>query len=71
MKAPQFTDEIRKAIDDCGLSRYAICKLAKVDQGNFSKFMAGGGLSFETLDRVAKSIGLHARIIKPRKAGNR
>jgi transcriptional regulator with XRE-family HTH domain len=59
MSETRFSDQIRQAVDDSGLSRYAICKLLDFDQGAFSKFMNGkGGLSMEVLDRLAEHLGL-------------
>jgi transcriptional regulator with XRE-family HTH domain len=55
----KLSDQIRKAIDLSGLSRYRICKLTGIDQGAFSKFMAHkGGLSIASLDDVAEVLGL-------------
>jgi len=52
-------DQIRQAVDDSGLSRYAICKATRIDQGGFSHFMAGkAGLTLANLDLVADVIGL-------------
>jgi transcriptional regulator with XRE-family HTH domain len=58
-KRVKLTDQIRRAVDACGLSRYRICKIIGLDQGTFSKFMAGKcGLSLQTLDAVADVLGL-------------
>jgi predicted transcriptional regulator len=54
-----FTDEIRREIKRCGVSRYRISKKANVGQPALSKLMAGKGLGYAALDRVAKAIGLH------------
>jgi len=52
-------DQIRQAVDDSGLSRYAICKATRIDQGGFSHFMAGkAGLTLANLDLVAEVLGL-------------
>ena len=54
-----FTNHLRKAIRDSGLSQYAIWKACGIDKGNMSRFMKGqGGLSLEMLDRVANLIGM-------------
>ena len=61
----RLSDQIRKAVDLCGLSRYRICKLTGIDQGAFSKFMAHkGGLSITSLDEVAEVLGLELRKIR-------
>ena len=55
-----MSDQIRQAVNDSGLSRYAICKAGKVDQATFSRFMRGQvGLSLPTLDALADVLGLN------------
>lgn len=53
-----FTDQIRRAVDASGLSRYRIAKTLGIPESSMSRFMAGGGLSFENLDRLADLLGL-------------
>jgi len=58
-----FTNQIRDVINNSKLSRYAICKLANIDQSHMSRFMSGSGsLSTASLDRLAEvmSITIHA-----------
>ena len=60
-----FSDQLRRAIDESGMSRYAICKLIKIRQSTMSKFMHGkGGMSMDALDRLAELLGL--RIVAER-----
>jgi transcriptional regulator with XRE-family HTH domain len=55
----KMSDEIRQAVDDSGLSRYRICKELGIDQGLFSRFMAGtSALSLDNLDKLADLLGL-------------
>ncbi len=57
--ARRFSDQIRRAVDASGMSRYAICKAIGFNQGAMSRFMSGkGGLSLEMLDRLAELLGL-------------
>ena len=60
-KRIRLTDEIRQAIDQCGLSRYAICKSIEMDQSVMSRFMndPAAGLSAEMLNRLADLLELH------------
>jgi transcriptional regulator with XRE-family HTH domain len=54
-----FSDQIRAAVDASGLSRYRICHEIELNQGAMSRFMSGkGGLSMDTLDRLAELLGL-------------
>ncbi len=62
-KRVRFADQIRHAIDESGLSRYAICKQIKLDQGAMSRFMKGkSGLLMETLDRLADLLDLNVTV---------
>jgi transcriptional regulator with XRE-family HTH domain len=66
-KRIKLSDQIRRAVDESGLSRYRICKDAGIDQATFSRFMAGKvGLSMTTLDALADVLGLELRPKKKR-----
>jgi transcriptional regulator with XRE-family HTH domain len=53
------TDQLRRAIDESGYSRYAICKATGIDQSSLGKFCAGKGwLSIESFDALGEFIGL-------------
>jgi transcriptional regulator with XRE-family HTH domain len=59
-KRMKFSDQIRRAIDDSGMTRYAICKQLDFSESVMSKFMSGKcNLSMETLDRLADLLGLN------------
>jgi transcriptional regulator with XRE-family HTH domain len=54
----RFSDQIRRAVDSSGMSRYAICKAIGLPQSAMSRFMAGNsGLSLDTLDKLAELLG--------------
>jgi transcriptional regulator with XRE-family HTH domain len=54
----RFSDQIRRAVDSSGRSRYAICKAIGLPQSAMSRFMAGNsGLSMDTLDKLAELLG--------------
>ena len=59
MRKDRFSDQVRRAVDGSGLSRYAICKAIGFNQGAMSRFMSGqGGLSMEVLDKLAELLKL-------------
>ena len=58
-REPTLSQQIRHAIDDSGMSRYAICKAIGLSQSTMSRFMKGnGGLSMEMLDRIGAILKL-------------
>ena len=58
-KPTKLGDQIRQAIDDADVSRYAICKATGIDEGSFSRFMAGKvGLTLANLEAVAELLDL-------------
>ena len=63
----KLSDQVRRAVADSGLSRYRICKQARIDQATFSRFMAGKvGLSLATLDTLAEVLKLRIVADKPK-----
>ena len=58
-KRVKLTDQIRRAVEASGKSRYAISQATGVDQAALSRFVHGGGLSMESLDLVAEYLGLN------------
>lgn len=59
-KRAKLSDQIRQAVNDCGMSRYQICKVLGIDQGLMSRFMnAGFGLSMANLDALADLLNLN------------
>ena len=70
-KRAKLSDQIRQAVDESGMSRYAICKATGIDQGMFSHFMAGKvALGLANVDKLADLLGLDvvARKKRGRKA---
>ena len=54
-----ISGQLRQAIADCGLTRYRVCKMAKVDAGQMHRFTTTGkGISLETLDRIGQALRL-------------
>lgn len=63
-------DQLRRAIERSGKSRYRISKETGITQSVLSRFMHGtAGLSVENIDRVCQCIGAKVAITlrKPRK----
>jgi transcriptional regulator with XRE-family HTH domain len=55
----KLSDQIRRAVDASGLSRYRISKRLGVAESTMSRFMSGGGLSMDKLDALAGLLGLN------------
>jgi transcriptional regulator with XRE-family HTH domain len=66
----KFSDQIRKAVDASGLSRYRICKEIDIAESLMSRFMAGKSwLGQGTLDALANLLRLHVSAEKRPKKG--
>ena len=62
-RPPKLSDEIRRAIETCGKTRYQISRESGVDAATLCRFVQGKhGLLLDTLDRIAECIGLHVVI---------
>ena len=58
-RSKKLTDQIRRAIDDSGLTRYRIAQETGIDESTLSKFYNGHqGLSMSAVDRLGKYLGL-------------
>ena len=63
----KLSDQVRRAIDASGMSRYRICQKTGIDQGAMSHFLARHrGLSMDSLDRLADLLELDITKRKPR-----
>lgn len=63
----KLSDQLRKAINDSGFTRYAIAKATGIDQSALCKFMNGErGVSVEAMDKLGKHLGLML-VLKRRK----
>jgi transcriptional regulator with XRE-family HTH domain len=68
-KREKLSDQVRRAIEASGLSRYRICKEVGILQSVMSRFMNGEGmLSMERLDDVADLLHLNITVGKTTKA---
>ncbi|HTQ38064.1 MAG TPA: helix-turn-helix transcriptional regulator [Pirellulales bacterium] len=58
----KLTDQLRQAIDDCGLTRYEIAMRTGIDESALAKFYNGRrGLSMEALNALGEF--LHLKIV--------
>jgi transcriptional regulator with XRE-family HTH domain len=67
----RFSDELRQAVDACGMSRYRLCKELGIAESTVSRFMSGErGLTMKCLDALAALLDLHVAAGKrPKKKG--
>lgn len=64
---PNFTDQLRGAIDASGMSRREVCARIGLDESVMSRFMAGrSGLALANVDRLCTLLGL--KLAKSRRA---
>ena len=63
---PAFSDQIRQAVTDCGMSQYAISKQTGISKSTLCRFMNGErGLPMTTLDTLAAYLRLEVRMLGP------
>lgn len=61
------TDTLRRAVERCGQTRYAIAKATGIPQAVLSRFVAAGrGLRSENIDKLCDYLGL-VLVVKPAK----
>jgi transcriptional regulator with XRE-family HTH domain len=65
-KHAKLSDQIRQAIDGCGVTRYQISQDTGIDAATLCRFMRGnGGLSIPVLDTLSEYLGLRIVSDKP------
>lgn len=53
-----MSDQLRRLVESCGLSRYELAKRTGVDESALSRFVHGErGLSMEALDAIGMALG--------------
>ena len=64
-QAKKISEQIRRAIDESGLTRYRIAQLAEIDESALGKFYRGDRmLSLKALDRLGAVLNLEIVIRK-------
>ncbi len=64
----KLSDQIRRAVDDCGRTRDRISMETGISQSTLSRFMSGErGLPTDTLDLLADDLDLNITVGKGRK----
>ena len=64
-----ITEEVTRAIETCGMTRYALAKESGVSQGELSRVVAGQrSMTLQTLDRLAPFIGVDIVVKRPLRA---
>ena len=62
----RMSQSVKRAIEECGLSRYAISKATGVFEGTLSRFMADkADMTLDTLDKLAGVIGVELVVKQP------
>ena len=57
-----ITETLRKAVEQCGESRYAISKATGIPASVLSRFVAGGhGLRSDNIDKLCTYLGLELK----------
>jgi predicted transcriptional regulator len=69
IRTMEFTEQVREAIRECGVSRYQIAKETNIPQAALSRFMNGHkGMTLQTLEKLGGYIHVTAR---PRRRARR
>ncbi len=59
----KLTDQLKQAIDDCGLTRYEIAKRTGIDESALAKFYNGHrGLSMDALNALGECLQLTIKL---------
>ena len=67
MAGRMFSDQLRQAIRDCGLSRYELWQRTGIDQSTLSRFVRGrAGMTLQSVDLLIEELGLE---LGPRRKG--
>jgi DNA-binding Xre family transcriptional regulator len=61
-----ITEQLREAVEHCGMTRYAIAQRTGIPESVLCRFVTGGkGLRTDSIDPLCQFLGLELRPIKP------
>jgi DNA-binding Xre family transcriptional regulator len=70
-KRIKLTEQIRRAVADCGITRYRLWQLTGIDEAALSRFVGGQrGLSFESLDTLCDFLQIDIVVNGPKEVKN-
>ena len=70
-RLPTFSEQLRTAVETCGLTRYRIAQLTNIDQGRLSRFVRGeANLSLRAFDELAKLLRIEIVMRGPEESTN-
>ena len=65
-----MSDQVRQAIQRCGLTQAEIARETGISKGGLSRFMHGErDMTLRTLERIAKLISVKLIVEKPKRKG--
>jgi transcriptional regulator with XRE-family HTH domain len=65
-----LSDQLRQALDECGLSRYQISLQTGIDQSQLSRFVHGTAkLSMDSMDKLGEALNLKLTMDRKPKQG--
>jgi transcriptional regulator with XRE-family HTH domain len=72
-RIPKLSDQLRHALDECGISRYRIAQDTGINESALAQFYLGKrGLELATLDKLAEYLEITINVgRKPSKQGKR
>ena len=64
----KLSEQVRRAVNESGMTRYAICKAIGMHESVMSRFMNGkGGLQQDSQDAIADLLDFHIVVGKPKR----
>jgi predicted transcriptional regulator len=68
--AENFGDQLRRAVNECGMTRYQLSQKTGIPQSVLSRFIHGErGLAMDSISKLVDVLGLELRACRKRKDG--